>query len=202
MKIKLALIILCLFFSIGLIAQSKSNMIVPGKGVGKLKLGISKKRALNIVGVPTIREGYDEAVKNIFEIKSNPYNWVPFQTGFDSLFTYSVGSESFPVHSLYLKNDTLIAFSLSAFSYKKWWIEKFSVNEKVYFNNDISTVNDSLPFFYATLDYSQGRMKFFTQAYYFEGVSILIDDKKVKMIEIFRPVNIIKEFGEYSIVDD
>jgi len=164
--------------------------IDPGIGVGKLKLNLSKEQAFKIVGEPEIRENYSEAVINISNLKSNPYNWIAFQLGFDSVFTYTQGSESYPVYSLYFKSDSLVCISLSAFNYKKWWIENFTIQKKVYLNNDVQVLLDSLPNYNCIMDYSQGKMEYKTYVYFAEGLSVLVYKDKVKMIEIFRKTSL------------
>lgn len=187
-------------FLLGLIAYSvlsqNTNVyfIDPGIGVGKLKLNMSREKAFKMVGEPDIRENFSEAVKNISDLKSNPYNWIAFQLGFDSVYTYTQGSESYPVYSLYFKRDSLVCISLSAFSYKKWWIENFTIQKKIYFNDDVKVLLDSLPHYDCILDYSQGKMAFDTYVYFAEGFSVLVYKDKIKMIEIFHKTSLLDLF--------
>lgn len=191
-KWTIALLLLC--FVSNIYAQEASCEIIPSKGVNRLQLGISKNRAVKIVGAPDYYESYSEGFDNLLKLKSNPYNWLAYQIGFDSVYTYVKGSEKYPIYTLYFTNDTLSFMTFSAFIYKKWWVENFYIKPNIKLYSEYKTITDSINSYFLQYDYSQGKTKFTTNVYFNKGLALLFYHNKLMMIEIFPKIDMMKFF--------
>ncbi|MCK4661389.1 MAG: hypothetical protein KAT68_00880 [Bacteroidales bacterium] len=186
--------ILITIFSLNINAQKEFDYkIKPGIGISAIKIGTHIDTIIKILGKPDLSFSFNESVDTYLKLKSNPNNWIPVQIGYSKEISYSKGTESYPVFSLYFQDDSLICFSLSSFIYKKWWLEKFYISDDLKFYSKINDITDYFGDKYILLDYSQGKNKFITWAYYNKGISLLVHKNEIRMIEIFKPFDIIQK---------
>src|ERR1043166_569609 len=99
---RFGLLSLLLFCTSALFAQDKI-LIEPGRGVGKLVIGMKLSKVKKLLGAPL--EKKDVTVERDAFVKAGyePNDFLVFKSGFDECWEYGNNKEDYPVFKIYLK---------------------------------------------------------------------------------------------------
>jgi hypothetical protein len=129
-------IVLILFFLAGasLNAQEKV-LILPGKGVGELALGMKMKQVQKLLGKP-LEKVKQEQEKNAYESSGyTPGDFIVFRNGFEVCWTYGNNKADYPVFKVYFKDKKVCYIVLSGVDFGAVRASIFTTQGNVGFNS-------------------------------------------------------------------
>jgi hypothetical protein len=109
-------LLLALLFSSTLIAQDKI-IIEPGKGVGKLLIGMKYSKVKKLLGSPMSTETDEQERESFKNGGYEPDDFLVFRLGFDKCCTYGNNKQDYPVFKVYFKKGKVCYIVLSGASF-------------------------------------------------------------------------------------
>jgi hypothetical protein len=160
--------------------------ITPGIGIGKLKLGMSEKQVLQILGGEPTWAGYkttmqsykESTADNSFAIDS----MLIYVQGFDTMAKYENGTANTPIMNLFFYAHRLNYIALSSYVVEKNIAKKVKLNNGIKFYDKLNAVKNKMKT--KSLAVRFGTMTA-DLVYYKEGVEKLFDEDALTFITIF-----------------
>ncbi len=180
-RITLLFSIFIFAFQQSIFSQDKFE-IIPGKSVGAIKIGQNKDSVLKYVLAKYTEKTFLEEKKNFADsdLEVSPQ----FVLGFDKVITF----EDFPVYQVfkvYFKQDSLNYIMLTSYGFgSEKTIKKYKTDKKVGFNDDPKKVikiygePEKIVTLTDEIDY----------IYWSKGIEFVIEENKVTVIYIFKPI--------------
>jgi hypothetical protein len=183
------LIIVFGFLHFSIYPQFKYGEVIhPGKGIGKILLGMTYKKVTEILGNKYTEENYDN-LKTSYDddlmvrvILKEPYNRIlDYQNTVPK-------DEHFPIYRLYFLGDKLSFISLTSWGKDEKLIKEYGVKNKIFLNGSTEKIK-----------------KFFGDDYILEnedwmyleqGISFVVTAEEIKAIHIFPSLKC-EEVNEY-----
>ncbi|MBN1498886.1 MAG: hypothetical protein JW982_01910 [Spirochaetes bacterium] len=165
------------------------NDIIPGHGIGKLRIGMSMEDVLLIFGNPTNKIWYDLAYNEYVESGYDPEQMILFYQGFDTELTFDNDISGidypYPVYVMYFSNNRLVYFVLTSYCYPDDKFMNLKVKGKVIYMETTKNIIEWYGSDYViihTNDYDE-------YVYPERGISIISDEGIVRCIDIFKPLD-------------
>jgi hypothetical protein len=178
-------------------AQTET-LIIPGIGIGEIKLGMTKNSIIKVMGMPIDSSNYQEHKTSLEKTGVNTDTYIHFTIGFDKVLDYDIDKTlkiKYPIYRFYLKNDTLVSLILSAFDVKKSKIKKYKTKEGIGFLSKEKKLISIMGNPTAILN-SSDFLIFHDYIYFNKGVNFVAHKNKIYTIEIFNPM----QEQEYNIM--
>ena len=168
--------------------------IIPGVGVGELRLGSSYEEVVSIMnGAPTKEQNYEDTKQEYIALQYDLSQYPIFTIGFDLELTYSNDGllPPYPAYVLYFNNDELVAFVLTSYVYGVDSVSFLSTtsdveNVSIQFGDPVEKIQNNL--FSEYLHQHTDTDNVTEHQYLDKGISFGVDEGVVRAIELFRPL--------------
>lgn len=161
--------------------------IIPGVGIGELKLGLSYEEVEPILGKPekviTFGQSHNEYLRSGYD----PSKLLVFHNDFDYEMTYNSEETAshYPVYMLYFKQDRLCHIVLSIYRYDSK-LDPFLIDDRLGFHCSKTEMEEVLGtnyFYYKRKVHSD---KF---CYLDKGITVILDSDYVSFMSIYEPLD-------------
>lgn len=164
-----------------------TDEIVPGVGIGELKLGLSYREVKEILGEPVkILTCYESGIEYI-QSGHDPTELLIFALNFDYEMTYKspTSKSSYPVYMLYFRQDRLCYIVLSSYTHRGS-LHPFLIKGKLGFNCNKAQMEQVLG-----KNYHIRRRKPYSDEFRYldKGVSVILDEDLIKVMSIYKPLD-------------
>jgi hypothetical protein len=189
---KIAIICIAFLYASFCIGQAANPIIItPGVGVGKLKLGMTKKQATDILKGEITWGTYEEQLQSFVSYDARVDSVVQFIQGFDECGRYN--SElpvSMPVFALYFKNNKLNFITISSYSATEDQLKLVKLNNGLKYFATQEDCRKKMGTEYLNVLYDDYTGDHY---YYKKGIEMVYDNEELRSIGIFPPLPKFKE---------
>ncbi len=170
------------------VAPGSTKWIVPGKGLGKVRLGADMTEVIKILGKPIVKATF--AVEDA-SWRTGGYvtrEQMMFELGFDYMYEFKQVSTSpyYPVWKVYARKGKAVFITLTTFSTKKAITQRMGLSPRCRFYDRKKAMIDVLGPAYVFHRTKRGNLNHY---YMSRGINVILDSGLVRVFEIFPPLS-------------
>ncbi len=167
-------------FSGFIFAQKYGDVIVPGKGIGKIQLGMKVYDVIKILG--------DKFTENDYESLKSSYGddllvRVMLNEPLNRILDYQSTAkkdEHYPIFRLYFKDNILVFISLTSYSKEQDLIKKYGIMNKIFL---LGKSDKAKKYFGDDYISESGDITYLEQ-----GICFVTKDEEIRAIHLFPPL--------------
>jgi hypothetical protein len=176
----------CVSSPVAKTAEDVGSMIVPGKGMGNVVIGVEAAEIKKLCGEPLSVISYEEEYSAFDDYGYDTDRELQFMIGFDYVLEYdpSSNASAIPAWKLYFKNDRLVYINFSSFVYTSEELRSVGVAPACFFYGTEGGMIQSLGNGFAKRTDESGNEQY---SYPAKGITPIIVDGVVRVFHVYAP---------------